>query len=122
MKNNFSQSLLLVALVVLVIAWFPKVNDYDTAKTQRERIEILEMAKNSSDPAVLKQAELVRRDIERDYTRSTETQTAAPKPESETSKLWSKLWAEIWSIVVTVVSIGMPLGVATAMFRKSRQH
>lgn len=122
MKSYFNQILLIVALVILTITWFPKGNDYDAAKTQRERIEILEMAKNSSDPAVLKQAELVRRDIERDYTRSTETQTAATKSESETSKLWSKLWAEIWSIVVAAVSIGMPLGIATAMFRKSRQH
>ena len=54
MKNGIGSILYLIVVVILGIAWFSLVSDYDIAKTQRERIEILERAKNSSDPCHFK--------------------------------------------------------------------
>ena len=59
-----------IVLMVIISAFILcSCSNYESNKVQvqKERIEILEQAKNSSDPAVLKQAELVRMDIDKDY-------------------------------------------------------
>ena len=66
MKNRICLILSITAIIISSIALFSPARSLNIAKTQRERIEILERAKYSSDPAVLKQAELVRNDIEGD--------------------------------------------------------
>lgn len=71
MKNGIGSILSLIVMAILGIAWLSPVRSYNATKTQRERIEILKLAKNASDPAILKQAEIVRIDIERDYNHTS---------------------------------------------------
>lgn len=59
--------LLLVMFCLFCTACSPYSYDSSRSKVYQERMTVLEQAKNSSDPAVLKQAELVRMDIEQEY-------------------------------------------------------
>lgn len=98
--------LLVVALIALGIIWFTPLGNYATTKVQKERVEILERAKTSSDPEILKQAELVRRDISREYNNSM----ANPNQNMSDSEL-SKFWAKIRPftlksiIVISVIAV-----------------
>ena len=103
MEDNTRLSMLIVALVISGAVWFLYPTEHGTVKTQRERIEILEMAKNSSDPAVLKQAELVRRDIEQDYAQNIEKQTTASEQEN------LKFWPEFQSLMIFALMMAVPV-------------
>lgn len=59
--------LLFVIFCLFCTACSPYSYDSSKSKVYQERMTVLEQAKNSSDPAVLKQAELVRMDIEQEY-------------------------------------------------------
>ena len=59
--------LLFVIFFLFCTACSPYSYDSSGTKVYQERLTVLEQAKNSSDPAVLKQAELVRMDIEQEY-------------------------------------------------------
>lgn len=95
--------LLVVALIVLGIIWFTPLGDSATTRVQKERVEILERAKNSSDPKILKQAELVRSDISQEYNDSIVKQNTS---ESENSKQLSKLFGQILLLMLKAFVIG----------------
>lgn len=118
MKNGIGSILYLIVVVILGIAWFSPVSDYDIAKTQRERIEILERAKNSSDPAILKQAELVRNDIERDYNSNISSKIKTNENESEISKELSDLFRLIGILLIPAIPIGFILAIVFAVYKK----
>lgn len=118
MKNGVGSTLYIIAIVILSIAWFAPVSDYDIAKTQRERIEILERAKNSSDPAILKQAELVRNDIERDYNNNISRQITTKEEESEISKELSEIFRLMGVLLIPAIPIGFILAIVFAVYKK----
>ena len=118
MKNSVGSILSIIAIVILSIAWFSPVRDYDIAKTQRERIEILERAKNSSDPAILKQAELVRNDIERDYNNNISRQITTKEEESEISKELSETFRLMGVLLIPAIPIGFILAIVFAVYKK----
>lgn len=67
-KRWNGKSFLAVPLVLLTFVFVVGENkNADPVKAQKERVLLLELAKTSTDPAVLKQAEIIRADIERDY-------------------------------------------------------
>ena len=105
MEDNKILPILIIVMVTSGTVWFLQPTEHDTVKTQRERIEILEMAKSSSDPAVLKQAELVRRDIEQDYAQNMEKQTTASEPES------LEFWPEIRDLFIFALIMAVPLSI-----------
>ena len=106
--------LLVVALIVLGIIWFTPLGDYGTTQVQKERVEILERAKNSSDPEILKQAELVRRDISQEYNDGMVKQNTS---ESESSKQLSKLFGQILLLMLKAFVIGALVVCVTEMRR-----
>lgn len=70
-------------------------------KIQQERISILEKAKNSTDPAILKQAEMVRIDIEKEYRDYKESEVA----KKELYEILQYAWRLV-SVIVLVLTIG----------------
>lgn len=91
--------LLVVTLIVLGIVWFTPLGDYATTQVQKERVEILERAKNSSDPEILKQAELVRRDISQEYNNGMENPNQGMS-ESELSELWLQIRVFLFIVLI----------------------
>lgn len=111
MKNRIFLTLSITAIVISSIALFSPARSLNIAKTQRERIEILERAKYSSDPAVLKQAELVRNDIEGDYHDLS-------KIMSEMIKEFFKMPREVRISFNAAVPAGLILGTAYAVYQE----
>lgn len=70
-------------------------------KIQQERISILEKAQNSTDPAILKQAEMVRIDIEKEYRDYKESEVA----KKELYEILQSAWRLV-SVIVLVLTIG----------------
>lgn len=59
-----------LAMPLVLFAIFSMIGEHknvDPVKLQKERVLLLEQAKTSTDPAVRKQAEIIRTDISRDY-------------------------------------------------------
>ena len=96
--------LLVVVLIALGIIWFTPLGDYATTKVQKERVEILERAKNSSDPEILKQAELVRRDISQEYNNGMANPNQGMS-ESELSKLWLQI--HVFLLIVLIIAFAI---------------
>lgn len=117
MKNDVGSTLYIILIVILSIAWFASVNNYDIVRTQRERIEILERTNNSSDPVILKQAELVRNDIERDYN-NVSRQITTKEEESEIPKELSALFRLIGILLIAAMPIGFILAIVFALCNK----
>ena len=68
MRENKSDCTLIIVLIVLTAVLFiPIGGGSDGIKKQRERIELWEQTKNSSDPVIRKQAEIIKMDIEKEY-------------------------------------------------------
>ncbi len=68
MRENKSDCTLIIVLIVLTAVLFiPIGGGSDGIKEQRERIELWEQTKNSSDPVIRKQAEIIKMDIEKEY-------------------------------------------------------
>ena len=68
MRENKSDCTLIIVLIVLTAVLFiPIGGGSDGIKKQRERIELWEQTKNSSDPDIRKQAEIIKMDIEKEY-------------------------------------------------------
>ena len=68
MRENKSDCTLIIVLIVLTTVLFiPIGGGSDGIKKQRERIELWEQTKNSSDPVIRKQAEIIKMDIEKEY-------------------------------------------------------
>lgn len=123
MKNGIGSILSLIVVVILGIAWLSPIRNYDITRTQRERIEILELAKNSSDPAILKQAELVRIDIERDYNNILKQDvTNENTSEKYEDLLSSEDLSEIYRIMklslILAVPTGLILGIVFAIYKE----
>ncbi len=61
----------IVLIVLTALLFFPIVFRYpsfsDRIKEQKERIERCEQTKNSSDPVIREQAEIIKMDIEKEY-------------------------------------------------------
>ena len=93
--------LLVVAVIVLGIVWFTPLGDYGTTQVQKERVEILERAKNSSDPEILKQAELVRHDISQEYNKDRANPNQGMS-ESELSELWLQI--RVFLLIVLIIA------------------
>lgn len=108
--------LLVVAVIVLGIVWFTPLGDYGTTQVQKERVEILERAKNSSDPEILKQAELVRRDISQEYNKGI----ANPNQGMSESEL-SELWLQIRVFLFIVLIIGFTIFIKE-MLKKTKMR
>ena len=67
-KRWNGKSFLAVLLVLFaIVSIIGEHKNVDPVKLQKERVLLLEQAKTSTDPAVRKQAEIIRSDIERDY-------------------------------------------------------
>lgn len=67
-KRWNGKSFLAVLLVLFaIVSMIGEHKNVDPVKLQKERVLLLEQAKTSTDPAVLKQSEIIRADIERDY-------------------------------------------------------
>lgn len=67
-KRWNGKSFLAVSLVLFaIVSMIGENKNADPVKAQKERVLLLEQAKTSTAPAVLKQAEIIRADIERDY-------------------------------------------------------
>ncbi|WP_455021826.1 hypothetical protein [Neisseria elongata] len=119
MKKSVGSTLSIIAIVILSITWFSPVSDYDIAKTQRERIEILKLAENSSDPAILKQAEVVRIDIERDYNHIIKKDVISEKSEDLLSSEDLSEIYRVWKIsLMLALPTGFILGIAFALYKK----
>lgn len=68
MRENKSDCTLIIVLIVLTAVLFiPIGGGSDGIEEQRERIELWEQTKNSSDPVIRKQAEIIKMDIEKEY-------------------------------------------------------
>lgn len=68
MRENKSDCTLIIVLIVLTAVLFiPIGGGSDGIKKQRERIELWVQTKNSSDPVIRKQAEIIKMDIEKEY-------------------------------------------------------
>jgi hypothetical protein len=68
MRENKSDCTLIIVLIVLTAVLFiPTGGGSDGIKEQRERIELWEQTKNSSDPVIRKQAEIIKMDTEKEY-------------------------------------------------------
>jgi hypothetical protein len=123
MKNGIGSILSLIVAVILGIAWLSPIRNYDITRTQRERIEILELAKNSSDPAILKQAELVRIDIERDYNNIlkqdvTNENTSEKYEDLLSSEDLSEIYRMMKSSLILAVPVGLIFGIAFAIYKE----
>ena len=123
MKNGIGSILSLIVAVILGIAWLSPIRNYDITRTQRERIEILELAKNSSDPAILKQAELVRIDIERDYNNILKQDvinenTSEKYEDLLSSEDLSEIYRMMKSSLILAVPVGLIFGIAFAIYKE----
>jgi len=123
MKNGIGSILSLIVAVILGIAWLSPIRNYDITRTQRERIEILELAKNSSDPAILKQAELVRIDIERDYNNIlkkdvTNENTSEKSEDLLSSEDLSEIYRIMKSLLILAVPVGLIFGIVFAIYKE----
>lgn len=68
MRENKSDCTLIIVLIVLTAVLFiPIGGGSDGIKEQKERVELWEQTKNSSDPVIRKQAEIIKMDIEKEY-------------------------------------------------------
>lgn len=108
MKNSICLTLSIIAIVISSIALSDPARSLNIVKTQRERVEILERAKYSSDPAVLKQAELIRNDIEGEYH-------DLPRIMSEMVEEFSNMPREIRILFKVVPLAALILGTAYAV-------
>lgn len=113
MKNGIGSILSLIVMAILGIAWLSPVRSYNATKTQRERIEILKLAKNASDPAILKQAEIVRIDIERDYNH-----TSKESEDLLSSEDLSEIYRVMKISLMLALPVGFILGIAFALYKK----
>lgn len=111
MKNCVCLTLSITAIVISSIALFGSARSLDIAKTQRERIETLERAKYSLDHAILKQAELVRKDIEGDYD-------DLPRIMSDVIEEFFEMPREARILFKAAVPAGLILGTAYAVYQE----
>ena len=99
--------------------WDKTVLPTPARETQRERIEILKLAENSSDPAILKQAEVVRIDIERDYNHIIKKDVISEKSEDLLSSEDLSEIYRVWKIsLMLALPTGFILGIAFALYKK----
>ncbi len=66
-ENKSDRTLIIVLIVLTAVLFIPIGGGSDGIKEQRERIELWEQTKNSSDPVIRKQAEIIKMDIEKEY-------------------------------------------------------
>ena len=80
MRENKSDCTLIIVLIVLTAVLFISIGGgSDGIKEQRERIELWEQTKNSSDPVIRKQAEIIKMDIEKEYQKRKSDNEVDPK-------------------------------------------
>lgn len=87
MRENKSDCTLIIILIVLTAVLFITIGgDSNGIKEQRERIELWEQTKNSSDPVIQKQAEIIKMDIEKEYQKRKSGSEADTKKNMEATK------------------------------------
>ena len=87
MRENKSDCTLIIILIVLTaILFIPIGGGSDRIKEQRERIELWEQTKNSSDPVIREQAEIIKMDIEKSIKNVNLITRRTPKKHADTKE------------------------------------
>lgn len=126
-KRWNGKSFLAVSLVLFaIISMIGENKNVDPVKLQKERVLLLEQAKTSTDPAVLKQAEIIRADIERDYQSYKKGEELEEKVELGSKEfleqLFKKMSSVSFSVFLSVVIVALiASGKLFAVYRDERR-
>lgn len=102
-KRWNGKSFLAVPLVLFVIvSMIGEHKNVALAKLQKERVLLLEQAKTSTDPAVWKQAEIIRSDIKRDYQSYKKEKELEEKVELGSKEFLEQLFKKMSSVSFSV--------------------
>jgi hypothetical protein len=102
-KRWNGKSFLAVSLVLFVfVSIIGENKNVDPVKLQKERVLLLEQAKTSTDPAVRKQAEIIRSDINRDYQSYKKEKELEEKVELGSKEFLEQLFKKMSSVSFSV--------------------
>lgn len=102
-KRWNGKSFLAVSLVLFVfVSMIGENKNVDPVKLQKERVLLLEQAKTSTDPAVRKQAEIIRSDINRDYQSYKKEKELEEKVELGSKEFLERLFKKMSSVSFSV--------------------
>lgn len=102
-KRWNGKSFLAVSLVLFVfVSMIGENKNVDPVKLQKERVLLLEQAKTSTDPAVRKQAEIIRSDINRDYQSYKKEKELEEKVELGSKEFLEQLFKKMSSVSFSV--------------------